>query len=177
MSIYLDIKETLFDDRKIVVVDIFEPYWDPVEEGGCQEVNIYIAPKSGTRSAEDLQELLDGLLPLPPSDARRFCERENRLEFGCMYFDEHIGTMSSRREFTLTDETLCAKLPESFISPTKVIEEKCALVRRIWIRLYPNVQIALWASQGQFRDDIPKKVLEAQNRLPRLLHRLGFKVR
>jgi hypothetical protein len=110
--------------------------------GWSHTVDFIVAPKTtGVYSASKLQSLMMSLVPgLEPSTFDIFNDLGADLRFGKLYFDEEIGTLHVRREALLTDEDLFAF--DGFVEGKKVIESDDVLKRRIWVRLYPDVQIA-----------------------------------
>lgn len=131
-------------------------------------INFCVAPKSGIYEADDLQEFLISLIPKntdpePISSINSFSERQeegfwgsdNEIEFGYLTFNEIIGEEITR--ITLTEEN--TYLVKDFSGDNRTIEKKRPLERRIFVRLFPNFQIAsLWPT-NQIRR-ISKKELK-----------------
>ncbi|MGC9599162.1 MAG: hypothetical protein ABSE18_02135 [Minisyncoccia bacterium] len=186
MSKLLEIRKVLFNNPKVETVDIQINTEIPTKMACCTErvdsesIRIFVAPKVGIRDADKLQEFMMQLVPnMAAARSDPFRELEHKLLVGVLWFEEEIGREHVRREITLTDESLLTKLPAGFDDATRVIETESALFRIIFVRVYPNVAVALLASQGQFPDyppSVPKGALDGQKRMPRILHRLGFTI-
>jgi len=116
-------------------------------------INFCVAPKSGIYEADELQEFLISLIPKnaepePISSINSFSERQEGfwgsdevIEFGYLTFNEIIGEEITR--ITLTDENIY--LVKDLSGDNRTIEKKRQLERRIFVRPFPNIQIAsLW---------------------------------
>lgn len=184
MSMLNAVKKDLFANPSVEIVDIKIENHLPYAAGYWTEtVNIVVAPKKGVYDADKLQELMLQLTPSTGCTSKDdFRESETTLSFGRLYFDESIGVEKRylRRELVLTDEDLLKKEFEGFVDGKRVMEEgddNIAIMRRTWVRLYPNVQVALKVvAEGEHEYSIDKsKLSRCKGRLARMLTRLGFK--
>jgi len=169
------VQEALKANKDIEIVEIQESNYLPGKNGFSHTFDIYVAPKQGIYDAEKLQALMEALVPdLEPTMSDRFWESDSQMSFGKLYFDETIGTEHTRREITLTDAGL--QSTEGFVEGKKVIESTQDLRRRTWVRLYPNVQIAAFAVDGQDQWSIDKKdLIKYQGTFTRLMNRFFAK--
>lgn len=178
------VKADLFANSSVEIVDIKIVNFIPHASGCWSEmVNITVAPKKGIYESVKLQELMLQLTPkVECTEKDGFYESEGNLSFGKLYFDEDIGIEKKyvRREIIITDEDLLKKNLEGFVDGKCVVEKtdnNIPLQRRTWVRLYPNVQVALAAVHtGKFMCSIDKsKLSKYKGRFARMLTRLGFK--
>lgn len=184
MSMLNAVKKDLFANAGVGIVDIRIINHIPERNNYWSEtVNITVAPNKGIYESAKLQELMLQLTPkVECTDKDSFYESEGYLSFGKLYFDEDIGIEKKyvRREIVITDEDLLKKNFEGFVDGKCVVEKNdnnIPLQRRTWVRLYPNVQVALVAVHtGKFMCSIDKaKLSKYKGRLARMLTRLGFK--
>lgn len=184
MNMLNAVKRDLFVNPSVEVVDIKVQNYLPYANGYWTEtVNIVVAPKKGIYEADKLQELMMQLTPSTECTCKDdFRESETTLSFGKLYFDEDIGVEKKylRRDLILTDEDLLKKNFEGFVDGKRVIEEgndNLAIRRRTWVRLYPNVQVALKVvNEGKCEFSIDKsKLSRCKGRFARMLTRLGCK--
>lgn len=184
MSMLSEVKKDLYANKNIAVVDIsidrsgagsyFEKRWETVD--------IVVAPKKGIYEADKLQALMEQLTPsVRCSDSDSFSEGSHAMSFGKLYFDEVIGTekRNIHREIILTDEDFLSKGLEGFVDGKRIIKEEktVMLERRTWVRLYPNLKIALEAVHNgtdRFHIDM-EKLAKSKGRFASLLARLGYK--
>jgi hypothetical protein len=96
-------------------------------------VDFYLAPRmGGIYTVDELQELLLSLLPgVTPTDKDDFRESRQELEFGKLYVDEDISVPRSGQK----------------------------LRRRIWVRVFPNTEIAADAMCGKHKHSISRQEL------------------
>jgi hypothetical protein len=178
------VKKDLFANPSVEVVDIRVQNHLPYADGYWTEtVNIVVAPMKGIYEADKLQELMMQLTPSTQCTCKDdFRESETTLSFGKLYFDEDIGVEKRylRRELIITDGDLLKKELKDFVDGKCVIEEgndNIAIRRRTWVRLYPNVQVALKVvNEGECEYGIDKNKLSiSKGRFARMLTRLGYK--
>ena len=150
MSKLTHVREALQDNQTIAIVGAPEQnyllgkdsYWG-------HTVDFHVAPKTGgVYTAKELQALMMSLVPgLEPTLKDDFQEWDREIEFGTLYFDENIGTETVRREIVLSDEDMFSS--GGFVDGKRIIERTEKVQRRTWVRLFPNVQIAAAALEGE----------------------------
>lgn len=186
MSLVKQVLEDVYANRDIVVVDVKIRNFIPERDGYWSEtVDIVVAPKRGIYNGKELNHLLNRLTKANWTSRDEFNEigpNTASMSFGKLYFDENIGLENAyiRRDIALTEEDLLAKDFKGFQEGKLTIEEKkkIPLTRRTWLRLYPNVNIALRAvNEGENVYSIDVKLLnkEKGGRCVRLLARLGIR--
>lgn len=95
---------------------------------------------------EELQKLMVSLIPgLEPTRRDNFYKDSGMLHFGRLCFEEFIGEEHFIRTITLTDTDM---LPKDFINGELKIERRNRVLRRIIVKLFPNVKIAKHAITG-----------------------------
>lgn len=154
------VRKALEANPNIVIARVNDHYvfGGPLVDGFDQNVWFSVAPKKGTLcTAEELQEAMMSLVPDVKVSMVRNCyetEYSSELWFGDLFFYEEIGLR--RIETVITDEELLSRHGENGL----VKEEK--MQRRISIRLYPNIMVALNDNCGQY---IKKSELPIMDRL------------
>jgi hypothetical protein len=121
-------------------------------------VNICIAPKIPLYKAEELQLFMLSLITeVVPSDIDGFRSSEYGLRLGVLYFDEDIGTQKLvvHKEMVLTDESLFSS--PGFTKGVLVsdVTTEVSLLRRTWVRLFPDSHHAKNAMSGVNEYQIP----------------------
>lgn len=174
------VRDALEANPDIVIVDVRDYNYIPERDGyWSHTVDFIVAPKKGIYSADKLQELMITLVPaLNPTTTDKFRQWDWEMAFGKLYFDEEVGTeeIAINRKITLTDEKLFSM--EGFQNGQRTIEvhKKEPLRRRTWVRLYPNVEIALLALKGIHEHNIPPNELRkwkySRGGIPRLLQKV-----
>lgn len=140
MNMLEHIRQALETNSQIRVVSSEERF-DTVGGWG-HTVDIRVAPKKGIYTASALQELMMTLVSdLKPSAVDNFDDSGDWLRFGKLYFDEVIGTIATHRVITLTDAVILA-VAEGFVDGKRETHHSRPIGRRVWVRLYPNIQIA-----------------------------------
>ncbi len=154
------VRSALEGNADIVIIDIAERNYLPETASWCHTVDFFIAPKVGVYDAERLQDLMLSLVPgLTPTTKDDFCNFKDTLHFGKLYFDEVIG--QEYREMTISDEDL--KNTNGLVGGHLIFDKK-DLKRRVWVRLYPDVEIATRAAKGSgdVEYSIPKVEMPVQ---------------
>ena len=137
------IRQALENNSQIMVVSSKERFCTVGGSSWGHTVDIRVAPKKGIYTASALQDLMMTLVPsLEPSCLDEFDDSGEWLRFGKLYFDEVIGTITTHQLVTLTDETVLA-VAEGFVDGKREIRYSREIGRRVWVRLYPSVQIAM----------------------------------
>ena len=153
MSKLTDVGAALAARDDIIVVNEKINTHLPNDDGyWMQTVQIIVAPKEGIYGAEELQELMMGLVPPDHSAKDDFYGGEIAMRFGKLYFDEVIGTESTvgTRTITITDPDVA--LPSEYKEGT--VEIDLAVIgkdrlRRTWVFVYPDSTFAATALQGK----------------------------
>lgn len=157
MSKLSQVKKALLGNPEIIVIATKEINYLPGENGFFSHtVDFFVAPKVGTLStAEELQTLMMSLVPeIKPTSVDNFDDRgDDKMSLGKLYFDEYIGTRNI--EIVLTDEDMFS-IKGCFDGK---IEQSTKIERRVWVRLYPNIQAAKSAERGIDQYSISKKKL------------------
>jgi hypothetical protein len=153
MSKLSQVKKALQNNPDITIVATKEINHLPDKDGFFSHtVDFYVAPKNGTVStAEELQALMMSLVPeIKPSSIDKFRDLSDSIELGKLYFDECIGIKNVK--IVLTDEDMfnVGSFVDGKLDRTEKIE------RRVWVRLYPNIQIASLAERGECKWAIGK---------------------
>lgn len=144
------VRKALQENPDISIVDAPERNYLPYKDGyWSHTVDFHVAPKTGViYTAKELQALMMSLIPgLEPTCRDDFREWEREIDFGKLYFDEVIGVEDIRREIVLTDEDMF--LSAGFVEGKQIIEKRIDVMRRTWVRLFPNAQIAAAALRGE----------------------------
>jgi len=186
MSKLTQVKAALYRNPKVGIVDVKTSPFKPAPPWGglwSETYDIFVAPRKGIYTAAELQAMLVSLVPdIEPNASDSFedsfagFDSHGSLQLGKLYFDEEIGVMKTRDEVELTDEDLLGSPPQGFVGGKRVSESETPLLRRTWVRLYPNVRHALTAAQeGKNEYTIPFRDLRPGERLARLLARMGFR--
>ncbi len=134
---------------------IFHTVGYPVAEPNsevCHWVEYFVAPKTGgLYCALELQEFMMSLLPNIDAynNGHKFDQDSHGIDFGALRFDEQIGGQVLWCITTITDKDMPATGKKSFRSTRPAI-------RRIFVRPYPNAQIAKEASEGKRKQDYIK---------------------
>lgn len=142
-------------------------------------VNFYVAPKAGiydisiNMSIIKLQDFMMSLIPgLEPNKIDNFkideLFRGDMIYFGKLWFDEEFGEGVTEIHLGDEDTFLIKELGNGH----NIFRQKRKLLRRIFVRLYPNFQIANLCFSSQ-RDEISRKEFEKYN--PELAKKLTNK--
>lgn len=147
MSKLNDIKAALEDNPQVTIISVksskpsaWNDWWD-----------IVVTPREGLYSGAELQQFMDNIVPIPATMSDKFWESEHLLTFGKLYFDEVIGTATTRGSKTITVTDPDVTLPEGYdergtkiISLDKVVELK----RRTLVWVYPDEDYARHRATG-----------------------------
>jgi len=91
--------------------------------------------------------LIKSLVPtLEPTSEDYFCEWGNIMDLGALYFTEEIGTVTIHYEVNLNAGVL---LPKGFVDRKLAVEHTDKARRVSIVRLFPNVQFATDALNGE----------------------------
>lgn len=162
MSKLKKIRETLEGKPNVVIVAIEEKTYIPEKDGyWSQTFDFIVAPKNRLHTVDELQQFIMSLVPpgIEPTCRDNFRGFGDTIDIGVLYFDEGIGKEKIRHEIILTDEEVLST--PGFIEGKKVSETETELLRRTWIRVYPDPKIAEENYNGAYRYHIPKKLLES----------------
>lgn len=144
------IQEALQRNPKIIVVHVHENFFRPCRANGYlmnQVFIIYVAPKIGLYTAEELQALMTALVPgLRPKHKNNFRKLKHEMEFGELYFEEVIGKLSLWCKASFTSK---AEMKDHLDDKRGVLESQ-KVWREICVRLLPNVQFANAALSGEY---------------------------
>jgi hypothetical protein len=104
-----------------------------------QTVTIIVYPHKGIYTAQELNDLMDSLVPEGMKPTSRDAARDggSSLEFGKLYFDEVIGTET--HNIVLDDQSWFNKdgnYGADFFHKTTTWDEE--LKRRTWVLVYPD---------------------------------------
>lgn len=163
------IRTALQNDSRMQIVSAIEHTFFPNPNGyWTHTVDFVVAPNRGLYTATELQAFMTSLVPgLTPTTSDRFSDWDTSLEFGKLYFDEDIGKEIIRHEITLTEFDF---LPAGVVENGRaVLEEERRIRRRTWVRLYPDIEIAMLAEKYSFQ--IPRTDLNAFKQRSR---KIGF---
>lgn len=154
MSKLAEIKKHLANNPDLVIVQTRDNNYLPGKKNGwSHEVELFISPKNGLYSADELQEFLTSLIPnIETNDEVKFNQGEHILTFGRLYFLEEVGNKTVHADITLTEEAAltCPDFVDGKISFD--LNEK--LYRSICIRLFPNLKVAKIAITGSVKSQI-----------------------
>lgn len=150
MSKLASIRKALNENPHIAVLGCIEEKDLPKKMSGWgHTVNFIVAPTAEeTRTLNELQAILLSLSPagLEPSARDDFRGGAGfALEFGKLYFDEPIGTMTTRYDVSFLDAD--TSFPDNRFYQKRSYEESETISRRVWISLFPNHMIATLALQ------------------------------
>lgn len=143
MSLLATIRESLASNESVYVSESQTYNYFPPSVKGYVEIRyIHVCPIDGLYDDCALQEFMDGLLTIKPSECRTF-HRNNRdeMEFGALMFDEIVGLSHEQCWKTIDIVELDVGLPENFATEyykvdTGVVSSE--LKRRINIFCYPD---------------------------------------
>ena len=150
MSKLATVRSALQNDHRLQIVSASEQTHFPHPHlGWTHKVNFVVAPTTGIYTDKELQKFMLSLVPgLAPTTSDRFMGWDTRLELGRLYFDENIGSEVIRHEITLNESDF---LPADVVENGQAdFEETRALRRRIWVRPYPDIEIAMVAEKYEF---------------------------
>lgn len=182
MSKLTEIKKDLYANSDIIVVGIKIINNIPKRDCWSETVNIVVAPKEGVYEADKLQLLMEELvLSVKRCDQDRFYGEGGPLSIGVLYFDEEIGTETNYacREIVLTDNELLARDFDEFVDGkqlTKTASSTYIFRRRTWVRLYPDLQIALQVirnGKNEYRIE-KEKMIKHRDLLSRVISNLSL---
>lgn len=109
-------------------------------------VDFYIAPKESIYDPKKLQRELKKLIPIKPTMIDDFSSSETGLRVGVLYFDqEGITIVNTTREYIQTFG------PDQIINESSQTEKRSSL-RRVWVRLYPSIEIAKLVLENEQKD-------------------------
>lgn len=164
MSLLSTVRTGLQSNTNIQIVSVREAnhFPDP-REYWSHIVSFYVAPTTGIYEIRELMEFMNLLIPgLPPTSIDPFEESKTSLTFGKLYFDEKIGEESVIRKITISDPDF--PLPDAVAGGGAILQENRDLFRRIFVQLYPNMQIARAAADGQLTFSISKEALRSHKK-------------
>ncbi|MDB5225535.1 MAG: hypothetical protein JWL87_487 [Candidatus Adlerbacteria bacterium] len=163
MSKLASVRAALQGNTNIQIVAVNELNHFPHRDGfWTHTVDFIVAPNQGIYTGPELQAFMDSLLPgLEATCVDRFHEWDTSMRFGKLYFDEDIGSETTRREITLFETDF---LPVGVVQDGKaVFEETEKIQRRTWVSLYPDQEIAM--ARARYAYDIPRTdLLQFQRR-------------
>ena len=123
--------------------------------GTSHIVAFYVAPKNGLYEVNELQTLLESLLPdIIPSRKEDFFKLGPYLMFGHLFLLEEIGTQVIHTSIEIKDDLI--ELPDDFVDGKYVYDDKLSIMRCMMIKLFPNELIAKEAMKGNFEEKINK---------------------
>ncbi len=146
MSKFIAVQKALRQNPDITIVGVLEGKAElPARDSQWSHTaDFYVAPKiGGVYTVTELQALMMSLLPeLEPTCQSSFCEFVDKRRLGILVLDEVIGTEAVRHEITFTDDDDMLLFGGFGADGKRVIERTEEVQRRIWVRLFPNAQIA-----------------------------------
>ena len=136
--------------------------------GWAHTVDFVLAPAAeGVYTAEGLQSIMMSLVPgLETTSTDNFWENPGVLKYGRLYFDESVGGAALTIVITAED----VPVPDGILNDQGAIERTLACKRRVWVRLYPDAELAEAALRGRDEYEIHKADLLAHRRAQ--LHRV-----
>lgn len=149
MSALSEVRNALKENSAFVVLEVIEHNSLPQRGSSAFEhtLDFFVAPKAGgIYVVREMQEAMLSLIPIPATMKDDFRSAGSYVEFGKLYFDEEIGKIRTVHEIDITDEELktsCGLME----GKRKTVDEQ-PLRRRIWVRLYPNIDLAKNAISG-----------------------------
>lgn len=139
------IEEALAQNPRFEVVARFEKHGNT--DWMAHSVEILVARKEVTFNPNVLQQELEQLIPIESTAQDPFWPRDGKAadgySLGTLTFDEVLGTR--REDITTTVESYDdASLEKSGIKKAGTTNEVLThdITRRIWVRLYPSIEIA-----------------------------------
>ena len=149
MSKLTVVRQSLEANPDVVIVHVDDQKYFPNKDGyWSQKVDYIVAPRRRLYTADELQEFMMGLVPdLQPTSVDSFRQYGNTLRFGLLYFDEKVG--EEERVLTLTAEDLLNSNTSDFVNGKRTSTED--LLRRTWVRPYPNKAFARDVIEGILR--------------------------
>jgi len=163
------VKSALEADERIVIVNVLENNYFPGKYSYFSHTyDYFVAPKSPIYEAEKLQALMVSLVAdIKPTQQDEFRQGSASMSYGKLYFDEEIGRLQSQSSIVLTltdqDFILGAK---GHTDGKKFIENKTdePLLRRVWVRLYPNITLAARALEDMNEYSIDNALLRRHSK-------------
>lgn len=172
MSKLAHVRKSLEENPNIVIVIAPEENHLPERSVFSHTVDFYIAPKENEYDAKKLQKLLDSLiLGLKPTCQDEFSDRgaTSDLGFGYLCFDEVIGkeVVRTTTVLTITEPELltpggliiCDLGRRAINQGRTIVVDVQEVLRRTWVRLFPDRELALNAYNGKNRHFISKEDL------------------
>jgi len=105
------------------------------------EIYFFVASKTGLYTVDDLQKLMESLLPgVNQTDLIGFEDINGWMKFGSINMEEEIGEELISEKIFLYDPELFSI--EGFSDGKALIEKKQTLKRKIVIKLFPNIEYA-----------------------------------
>jgi len=164
MSKLSQVRKALQEDVRITVVNERKRDFSLKPDGASNDtVSIFVAPREGIYSAEELQQLMVSLVPgLERIMKDDFRDLHDRIEFGVLYFDEVIGQETVRRNIHFNADYLSEN--QHLTDKVGRTVQTLHLIRRTWVRLFPDEHFAASAFEGQNVCGISKKDLRKKRR-------------
>ena len=150
------IRHTLEENPNVTIVNVNEKNYSPGEredfKGYIHPVDFHVAPKTGLYTADELQEVMVGLVPkgLEPSKVVNFSQWYGRgdglsdLILGRLHFNEKVGgeRRITKRILTLSDKELSDVI--GFVDGKRTIDTDVTeeYSREIVVEPYPNEAFA-----------------------------------
>lgn len=179
MSKFETVKKALETNPEVILVNMDLKNYFPERDGYfTQTADIYVAPKQGLFTGDELQEFMEGLIPgLKPTSVDRFHQYNDSLDFGKLYFDEKIGEerVVIKRTHTMTDPefTSTFDVKDNGLENVYGLNEQGILVidtdkteaheRRTWVRPFPTEKFAKDVLEGKIRSEYRTDLKELKN--------------
>lgn len=163
-------------EKMQIVIDSLYSNPDLVVVGGFEEINlqtgerpspheewshlldIYTHPKMPIYDAEDLNDLMFGLVPnLKPDNSRSFAEYKLGLDLGYTYYDEIIGKVALGATVAIDEDNSLVR--SGFLGAKWHDSNTRDLRRRTLVRLFPDQGHLLDAAEGRNKMWIPRSDL------------------
>jgi hypothetical protein len=163
------VRHALETNPKVVILSMHEENYLPNRHGyWSHTLDYWAAPKKGIYTAKKLQDFMTGLIPgLQPTCADEFRQSSQSLEFGKLYFDEQIGSEQITRICTLTDPLMFHS--QGFEEGKRTIIENQEYMRRTWVRLFPDQEIAKDILEGKLDGEYHISMAHLKEYQPSLL--------
>ncbi len=174
MSKLAIVRSSLQVNTNIQIVAVDERTYFPEPHGyWTHTVDFIVAPNTGIYAAPKLQEFMLALMPaLPPTSVDKFYDWDTTMELGKLYFDEDLGKETITHNLVLTESDF---LPMGSVEDGKTcFERERKIQRRTWVRVYPDVEIAMLHQKYEYR--VPRtdlKVSQSRGKKQGFIGRIG----
>jgi len=141
MSNLVIIERALQSNPKIIYGKTQDDVNLPERSDPAYFVGLWVAPKDGLWTPEDLNEFMGGLVTgLEPTEKAEFAQHPDYLSLGAMHYDQEIGSETVTRDIRIDVPEL--QNLDRMVDGKLRLTEKITLIDRTWIDIFPSEEIA-----------------------------------